>query len=98
MNNDSVAVKGDAAVGTAHRQSTVGQRNNRPAVKIVIFDRWCKGCGICSALCPTQAIEADAEGRPTTVHPERCIACKSCVIHCPDLAISVTLLKSEGGR
>jgi len=96
MNHDPVAVKGDAAVGTASR--SVADQQNRPAVKIVIFDRWCKGCGICSALCPTQAIEADAEGRPTAAHPERCTNCRSCVIHCPDLAISVTSLKSEEGR
>ncbi len=87
MGRDSVAVREDAAISAARRQ--------RPLPRIVIFGRWCKGCGICSAVCPTHAIEADAEGRPTVLHPERCTACQMCVIHCPDLAITVTLPKDE---
>ena len=70
----------------------------RPLPKITLFDCWCKGCGICSWVCPTQAIEADHEGRPTAIHPERCIACQACVIHCPDLAITVSVPKPEEGQ
>lgn len=77
---------------TVKRATAASPRRNP---KITIFGRWCKGCGICSAFCPTKAIEADQDGRPQIVHPERCNACRMCVLRCPDMAITVTGQESE---
>lgn len=49
----------------------------------------CKACGICVALCPRQALEADEEGGPVFARPADCVGCKSCEIHCPDFAVRI---------
>lgn len=57
---------------------------------------WCKGCGICVALCPKQVLELDREEKVCAVRPEDCICCKMCEIRCPDLAIEVILDEEIG--
>ena len=58
---------------------------------VVINERWCKGCGICVAFCPKQALRLEHE---KALHdPERCIVCGMCELYCPDLAITVDLSK-----
>ena len=54
---------------------------------VVINPLWCKGCGICVAFCPKQALELQ-KGKSTPI-PGRCIACGMCEMYCPDLAITV---------
>lgn len=54
---------------------------------VQINERWCKGCGICVAFCPKQALVLEHEKAKTV--PDRCIACGMCELYCPDLAITV---------
>jgi 2-oxoglutarate ferredoxin oxidoreductase subunit delta len=54
---------------------------------VVVNTLWCKGCGICVAFCPKQALELK-KGKSTPI-PGRCIACGMCEMYCPDLAITV---------
>jgi len=70
-------------------------KRHRRRFEITIFDRWCKSCGLCSAFCPTRTIIADEEGRPSVIESERCTGCQWCVMHCPDLAISICALNPE---
>jgi 2-oxoglutarate ferredoxin oxidoreductase subunit delta len=49
---------------------------------------WCKGCDICSALCPRCVLEPDMERKPVVAHPEECTQCGICWMHCPDFAIT----------
>ncbi len=54
--------------------------------RLVIEDKWCKGCGICAAFCPKQVLEVKKE----KVHlkdPDGCIHCGQCELRCPDYAI-----------
>ncbi len=60
-----------------------------PRGEVVIFQQWCKGCGICVALCPQKVLELNCDGHSEVVHPELCTACRQCEVHCPDLAITV---------
>ncbi|MDL2267378.1 4Fe-4S binding protein [Desulfovibrio sp. OttesenSCG-928-G15] len=54
---------------------------------VCINTAWCKGCGICVAFCPKQALELRND---KAVHlPENCIVCGMCELYCPDLAIQV---------
>jgi len=60
-------------------------------LELAIRREWCKGCGICVALCPKQVLELDAEGKSTPVRLEDCICCRMCELRCPDLAITVVI-------
>ena len=63
--------------------------------ELAIRREWCKGCGICVALCPKQVLEQDDDGKAVAIRPEDCICCKMCELRCPDLAITV-LTTQEG--
>ncbi len=54
---------------------------------VSINKQWCKGCGICVAFCPKQALAMEHEKAVTV--PDRCIVCGMCELYCPDLAITV---------
>jgi 2-oxoglutarate ferredoxin oxidoreductase subunit delta len=61
--------------------------------QIVVDLAWCKGCGICIATCPREALAATPSGAPFLQSPERCGGCLRCENCCPDFA-----LRAEGGR
>jgi 2-oxoglutarate ferredoxin oxidoreductase subunit delta len=64
---------------------------------VTILPAWCKGCGICVAFCPKQALALE-KGK-TRVDSARCIACGMCELYCPDLAITVDKsLKKKNGE
>ncbi len=55
----------------------------------------CKACNICVSYCPAGvlAMRDDASAvlgkMVEVIHPEACIGCVECEIHCPDFAIMV---------
>jgi len=63
-------------------------------MKILIDDRYCKGCNLCIAVCPKEALLAGTQRTqkgylmPAAV-PEKCTQCMNCEIICPDFAITV---------
>jgi len=65
------------------------------AYRIAIGEAWCKGCAICVAFCPRQVLEVDQARWVNGHHPvlvaqiDRCIACRTCELMCPDMAIEV---------
>ena len=58
-----------------------------------VFTGLCKGCGLCIAKCPSEALSwADMlgiYGTPSVVANDKCVACGICEITCPECAISV---------
>ena len=67
--------------------------------EVVVFDNWCKGCGLCVAFCPRGVLEMNGGGKVHVVAPERCTACHWCDTHCPDFAIVVRRVdEALGGR
>ena len=63
---------------------------SRRSDMLVIYQKWCKACGICYDLCPQGTLDADQEGRVYIKFSETCTGCKICELHCPDFAILVT--------
>lgn len=53
-----------------------------------INEEWCKGCGICPAYCPREALEM-RQDKAVLAKPEACSMCALCELRCPDFAIYV---------
>ncbi len=63
-------------------------KKEKGKTSIIVFQDWCKGCGICVEFCPGKVLELDGTtGKAQVVHPEECINCGFCELHCPDFAI-----------
>ena len=62
---------------------------------LVLNSDWCKGCGICAAFCPKQALKIVDE-KARLVKQEACILCGQCELRCPDYAIFLTEPEEEG--
>lgn len=83
------------AITEAVSQELVEEKSERVPARakrrghVRVFGKWCKGCGLCIAFCPKQVFEEDHDHHPVVTHPENCIGCEWCEIHCPDFAISV---------
>lgn len=66
-----------------------------PKGRIVVNDKYCKGCELCVAACPQEVIGlANDRITPKGYHPamliaEGCNGCGICSIVCPDSAITV---------
>jgi indolepyruvate ferredoxin oxidoreductase beta subunit len=57
---------------------------------IEIRHDWCKGCDICSRVCPEYCLEVNLDGRLDIVDAEACTGCRLCELLCPDFAITIT--------
>lgn len=65
--------------------------------RIEIDESLCKGCGLCTMVCPKDLIRlAEARLTPKGYHPaelvdvdQECTGCVICSLICPDAAISV---------
>ena len=70
---------------------------SRKKLKEHLINRdWCKGCGICVAMCPKDVLVLDGDEKALVSHPEKCIACLQCAKMCPDLAIEVITEAAHG--
>ena len=56
--------------------------------ELVINTAWCKGCGICAAFCPKQALEI-VDGKVRKKEEDTCVLCGQCELRCPDYAIYI---------
>ena len=61
--------------------------------KIEYYESWCKGCGICAAFCPKDAIKMDKMAGKPVFDEEKCISCGLCELRCPDYAIIINKKK-----
>lgn len=56
---------------------------------VQVNEKFCKQCGICSALCPKHVLEQKVGSYPVVARPDDCIGCRLCAMRCPDFAIEV---------
>jgi adenylylsulfate reductase, subunit B len=58
----------------------------------IIDDVKCKPCGICADICPTSVFDTEAlKETPAVLYPDECWHCNSCVLDCPQEAISLRI-------
>ncbi|KAA6225513.1 MULTISPECIES: 4Fe-4S dicluster domain-containing protein [unclassified Campylobacter] len=60
-----------------------------------VDEKRCKACNICVSYCPAGVlamrddVQAVLGQMIEVVHPDSCIGCAECEVHCPDFAIMV---------
>ncbi|KST61956.1 NIL domain-containing protein [Mastigocoleus testarum] len=59
--------------------------------EILIDEDKCVHCGLCTGVCPTQALTLSPETYKLTFTQKRCIVCEQCIPTCPVEAISTNL-------
>ena len=73
---------------TATKSSKTKKREKK-LFNVIFFQKWCKSCGICTALCVKKIIKSDETGVPYIDDMDSCTGCRFCEIHCPDFAITI---------
>ncbi len=56
--------------------------------EILIDEESCVDCGLCTGVCPTQALILDPETYKLNFTRSRCVVCEQCIPACPVQAIS----------
>lgn len=59
--------------------------------EIVIDDDICVDCGLCTGVCPTEALSLNPDTYQLTFTRSRCIVCEQCIPTCPVQAISTNI-------
>ncbi|HEY9906565.1 MAG TPA: NIL domain-containing protein [Thermosynechococcaceae cyanobacterium] len=59
--------------------------------EILIDEDTCVHCGLCTGVCPTEALSLDPQSLKLTFARSRCIVCEQCIPTCPVQAISTNL-------
>jgi L-aspartate semialdehyde sulfurtransferase ferredoxin len=75
----------DAALDWLRSQDVGVSLANR---EILINEESCVHCGLCTGVCPTEALSLDPKTFMLNFTRSRCIVCEQCVPACPVEAIS----------
>jgi len=59
--------------------------------EILIDEEVCVHCGLCTGVCPTEALTLDPKTFKLNFQRSRCIVCEQCIPTCPVQAISTNL-------
>jgi ferredoxin len=78
----------DAALDWLRSQDITVSTANR---EILIDDELCVHCGLCTGICPTEALNLDFQTFRLNFIRSRCIVCEQCIPTCPVQAISTNL-------
>jgi L-aspartate semialdehyde sulfurtransferase ferredoxin len=78
----------DAALEWMRSQDIQVSLANR---EIVIDEDLCVHCGLCTGVCPTEALSLDPQTFRLTFTRSRCVVCEQCIPTCPVQAISINL-------
>lgn len=68
-----------------------GIRVSLASREILIDEEACVHCGLCTGVCPTEALSLDRQTFQLTFTRSRCIVCEQCIPTCPVQAISTNL-------
>lgn len=59
--------------------------------EISIDEEVCVHCGLCTGVCPTEALNLDPQTFKLNFARSRCVVCEQCIPTCPVQAISTNL-------
>jgi L-aspartate semialdehyde sulfurtransferase ferredoxin len=59
--------------------------------EIIIDENICVDCGLCTGVCPTEALTLNPDTYKLKFERSRCIVCEQCIPTCPVQAISTNL-------
>ena len=59
--------------------------------EILIDEESCVDCGLCTGVCPTEALSLDPQTFRLKFMRSRCVVCEQCIPTCPVQAISTNL-------
>ena len=59
--------------------------------EIIVDGDLCVHCGLCTGVCPTEALKLDPETAKLSFTRSRCVVCEQCIPTCPVEAISINL-------
>ena len=59
--------------------------------EIAVDEKICVDCGLCTGVCPTQALVLNPETFRLDFQRSRCIVCEQCIPTCPVAAISTNI-------
>lgn len=59
--------------------------------EILINEESCVDCGLCTGVCPTEALTLDPQTFRLKFSRSRCVVCEQCIPTCPVQAISTNL-------
>jgi ferredoxin len=59
--------------------------------EVLIDEDTCVDCGLCTGVCPTEALTLDPQDFKLNFMRSRCIVCEQCIPTCPLQAISTNL-------
>ena len=58
----------------------------------IVDTQKCKPCGLCAQICPTDVFaRVNPKAVPEIRYPEECWHCNSCVLDCPQSAITLRI-------
>jgi ferredoxin len=78
----------EAAVDWMRSQNIIVSLTSR---EIVIDENICVDCGLCTGVCPTEALTLEPETFKLKFLRQRCVVCEQCIPTCPVQAISTNL-------
>lgn len=89
----TIQVEGDESKWQEAQLYLKGQNISiKPAAQTIVRDdESCMHCGLCTAICPANALSNDALTRMVVFMVERCTACGMCTRVCPVAAMHIDL-------
>ncbi len=78
----------DAAIDWMRSQDIIVSLASR---EILIDEESCVHCGLCTGVCPTEALSLEPQSFKLHFTRSRCIVCEQCIPTCPVEAISTNL-------